>query len=80
MTNFGVRSSSEPPENIEFDKNTGLKKSAFAIKINGSSLRSQENINTLGQNNGDIFGPRVGSRQGSTEPTEFNEEKQVNMF
>ena len=48
MTNFGIRSSSEPPENNEYDKNTGLKVSAFPIKINGSSLRSQDHLDRAG--------------------------------
>ena len=49
-----IRSSSEPPEQLDLDSNNGLK-GGFPIKINGYALGSQESLKDFGTDGNGIL-------------------------
>ena len=73
-----LRSLSEPPEE-DSSRSSGLR-GGFPIKINGQSLGSQECLQNVGLEGGserglgDMFGPRIRSRQSSVAPSDTSEE------
>ena len=69
-----MRSTSEPPEQVEVNFKTGLR-GGFPIKINGHALGSQDSLQEFGQE-GDIFGPRIRSRQNSVTSQDGESENQ----